>query len=340
MRGGKDVGAEAIVQIERGCEWAVLFSGSYFAQALASLVWSRWVVTAQRIYRAALVSNIMAVSGKEEKPRSQRSLKREKTDQDDYEEAERKRRLRILRRRKTNPDFHFVTDWITVWSSGNTAVAVGPPKIEQGLSCILVSPNAKWVKQQCFHHETWQQLENGYIAETIKKLRDIVRGYKRNPLDVGAAGLRDDHSSEETASETEAVRPNRHREKARWLTIPVNDDDNKLTVLVKRGSGIYIQYTGDAIILICSLVHDTRRKSEDEASPEHANLLLAVDEDKVTYNPTKKAYKVYHRLKSGLWLNKYFDVQGGDATMTLALARRYWNQCDTSGKERYLAGIL
>ena len=169
-------GQEPEGKIEGGGEWAVPFSGSYFAQALAYLVRSRWVVTAQRLYRAALVSNSMAVSAAEQKPRRKRNLKRKKSDEDESEEETRKRRLRILRRRKTNADFHYRTDWCTVWSTGNTAVAVGPPKTEEGVRCILVSPNAQWLKELCFQHKTWQLLENSYIANMVSTLREKVKG--------------------------------------------------------------------------------------------------------------------------------------------------------------------
>jgi len=174
----------------------------------------------------------------------------------------------------------------------------------------------------------------------VSKLRDKVKGFKLNPLDVGGAALRDGHSSQEEESETEAVWPNRHRERARWVTITVNADGDKLKVLAKRGNGIYIEYTGEAIILICSLVHQTRRGNEAEANPDHASLLTPVDEGRVTNSLTKKAYRVTYKPKAGRMCHKLLEVKNGDAKMTLALARRYWNQYDASGETPYSNGIL
>ena len=174
----------------------------------------------------------------------------------------------------------------------------------------------------------------------VSALRDKVKGFKSNPLDVGGAALREGHSSVEEESETEAVRQRRHRERPRWVTITVNADGDELKVLAKRGNGIYIEYTGEAIIQICSLVHQTRRGSESEANLDHSSLLTDVDEGRVTYNLTKKAYRVTYKPNAGRMCHKLMEVKKGNATDTLALARRYWNQYDSSEEKRYPHSVL
>ena len=282
----------------------------------------------------------MAGSAAEEKPRRKRNVKTKRTEEDDSEEETRKRQLRILKRKPTNADFHYRTDWLTCWSHGNQPVVVGPPKIEEQVRCILISPNAKWLKELCFEHKTWQHLENSYIARVVSKLKDTVRGFKLNPLDVGGAALRDDHSSQESVSETEATRPNRYRETPRWCRITVNDEGDSLQVVAKGGNGIFVEYTGEAIILICNLLHQARRSHESDSTPDHSSLLTPADEGRVTYSFTRKSFRVTYKLKTGRMLNKLFEVKNGNATMTLALAIMYWNQCGISDEERFVSGIL
>ena len=126
-----------------------------------------------------------------------------------------------------------------------------------------------------------------------------MRTIKPNPLDLGGVALREDHSSNETESDTEAGGPNRYREKPQWLTITVNDEGDSLKVLAKRGNGIFIEYTKEAITLICSLVHQPRRFHEADASPDPSRLLMPADEGKITYNLRKKAYRVTYTPKKG-----------------------------------------
>jgi len=241
----------------------------------------------------------MAGSAEEVNPLRKRNQKKKKREDGDSEEDARKYKMRILKRKTTNADFHYRTDWLTCWTAGNAPVCVGPPKIEEGIRCILVSPNAKWLKELSLGHKTWQHTDNTYIACVVSKLKDIVRTIKPNPLDLGGVALREDHSSNETESDTEAGGPNRYREKPQWLTITVNDEGDSLKVLAKRGNGIFIEYIGEAITLICSLVHQSRRFHEADASPDPSRLLMPADEGKITYNLRKKAYRVTYTPKKG-----------------------------------------
>ena len=84
MRGGEDVRAEA--------EWAVSFSCSYFAQVWSYLLRSRWVVTAQRLHRAALVSKTMAESAEEVQVVRKRNQKKKKREDVDSDEAASKKK--------------------------------------------------------------------------------------------------------------------------------------------------------------------------------------------------------------------------------------------------------
>ena len=129
------------------------------------------MVTALRLHRAALVSNTMAGSAEEVQPLLKRNHKKKKREDGDSEEDAMKSKMRILKRKKTNADFHYVSDWLTVWTGDNAPVCVGPPKIEEGNRCILVSPNAKWLKELSLEHKTWQATENTYIACVVSKLK-------------------------------------------------------------------------------------------------------------------------------------------------------------------------
>ena len=335
MRGGEDVRAEA--------EWAVSFSCSYFAQVWSYLLRSRWVVTAQRLHRAALVSKTMAESAEEVQVVRKRNQKKKKREDVDSDEAASEKRKRVLKRKKTNADIRFSMEWLVCWAAGNQGIAVGPSKTEHGIRCILVSPNAKWLKELAFGHKTWQSKENTYIDHVVSKLKDIVRSINPHPLDVGGAALGEGHSSNEEASNPEAVEnggSNANRPVPQWTTITVNEDGETMSVLAKRGNGIFIPYTGEAVTIICNLVHQSRRHHEADTSDDPSSLLIEADENKIIYNRKKKAYKVMFTPKKRRDGYKYFEVHNGDAPPVLSLARRFWNQFDSSPGQRYLDSVL
>ena len=114
-----------------------------------------------------------------------------------------------------------------------------------------------------------------------------------------------------------------------------------LNVKLKGGQGIYVEYTGEAVTLICSLIYDARRSHEAGSSPDQTGMLMDIDEDRVTFHVTKKSFKVTLTPKSGRVVKKYFPVKNeDDAKGCLALARRYWNQFDTTSMERYGYNVL
>ena len=67
---------------------------------------------------------------------------------------------------------------------------------------------------------------------------------------------------------------------------------------------------------------------------------MPADEGKIIFNPKKKAYRVTYKPKAGRMCRTLLEVKNGDAKMTLALARMYWNQYDASGETPYLNDVL
>ena len=111
-------------------------------------------------------------------------------------------------------------------------------------------------------------------------------------------------------------------------------------ILNVSGRGVLVEYTGEAIQIICGLVHDVRRRLEADSGPDYSSLLEKKDVSRITYHLTKKSFKVTTKLISGRKENKYFPIKAGvDAKVCLDLARMDWNQFDTSGSEPYVSHV-
>ena len=203
---------------------------------------------------------------------------------------------RVLKRQKTNAEFHYASDWLVMWTEGNAPVAVGPPEIKDGIKCIGIFANCKWLKKLCFNHATWQREENQYLAFAVARIRAQLagNGEPASAADSGAAALLEGHSSEEEPSEPEAAmgsaKAPRDGRVKQWVTVSVMDV--AVQVLPCKGHKILIEYTGSAVVAVCKLIAEVRRKGEAEPRPDFVSLLHATDDGRVSHNKLKRAFCV------------------------------------------------
>ena len=276
--------------------------------------------------------------------------------------AECRTKKRVLKRRRTNAEFEFSSDWLVFSTGTQSPVPVGPPVLRAGVRCVKVSSTANWLKKLCFNHTTWQQGENHYVAMALAKLRRKVLeeahlATARNTIDVGGSALQDGHSSDDDSAEV-AEEPGvtpanssipRIRRRASWVMTEISDTPVK--VWPCRGHSVFIEYGGVEIAAVCRLVNETRRQLESEPTADYRALLVKEDEGKVKHNRFKRVFAVTTLGRNGRKTIKDFEIRLRDdeedtisdeqlAKKVLQLARRYWNQCDAGILERYDDALL
>jgi hypothetical protein len=163
--------------------------------------------------------------------------------------------------------------------------------------------------------------------------------------EVGAAALNAGHSSEESdedQQETPTKNTGRNQYakcKNRWLTADILDTPVKVYVL--KGHCMLVEYTGEAIISVCRLIADVRRRMEQAELADHSVMLDSIDEGKITYVVRKNAFQATADEGGKRKANKLFvvkrigDGEETDAATVLRFARAYWNQIDVSKATRY-----
>jgi hypothetical protein len=244
---------------------------------------------------------------------------------------------RVLKRQKTMSTFHCAEDWLTVWSDGKEPVAVGPPKIVDGVKCVAVGANTKWLKKLSFNHATWQKKENHYVKEALRSLCNPMQAPDDENVDLGAAALGHSSDDEQRDGEQLATLP-RHRGLA-WNIISVAGVPAKVKFL--KGHQLLLELRGEVVIALCELVAEVRRREEKDESPDHSSFLNERDEGRITYSTHHKSFQVMVTVgtvcgKKLAWpVTQAADGDGDDVVKVLGLARAYWNQFDTSGEARY-----